>query len=784
MNIQRRIGVISPRIGTKIVLIIVLLSSFVAVVLWFNFVDYYHRHFFDDGPIVVVNNVVRVLFVAVLSWLIYAPGAGIVSLVTPSPLLAKLTSTERAVLCFGIGVGVWHAVMLILGVLNLYFRSAIVGLCLVVLIASSPHFANVAIAGLQRLAIHFVELRQRRASPPTIGAILIAVVAVWLLMRRGLYPGGGGDYYTHYFYYYLEVIKNHGLTPNDVWYHYYYSKGSGLAFLGMLLTDPEAPALTTYVCVVAAAIAIATLAARMAPNSLWPAAGALAYLLYYLLGYAQGNGEAEFQKDHELVATLVVLTTWALCMERTGSPRLFRLMASACAIAASIITPAVGLLLGFFVALLCAWSILHRRWNDVWGYAAVGGSIAIAVFAVFVLNYMSTGLANDQPLGPMLYFADFGRLDQWGVIPQIITIAWIRDNYTVVAPSFGRLIVIVLAQFMRLYGLWPFLLAPVITAVALRSAGLLSLDRRCLLAIAKPTSFAAESAARLTALLLFFVAVALVAGRVQHVSFARLSTFFVPLIVMFGIAGSACILAAQKSGRHHDKWTMIRLPLALLVGLMLSWQLTVPWARRLPGETANVVRFLFGYHSLAKAYEYADSPYSFGAINPGALAAARQLPSGTPIWSTNVDSYCMAPGCLIESVVSFKMSGRLDEILGDDPELAKRRLQEAGLNYFLFMKDYRLLDLLPFSRLFSPEMIGRYLGVKWTDGSTFLLTWIGPETAPIGPDFLDAYTRRRNEFDTTQWFRFNQLAPQIIAISPRLRTATKWGASGNILTWR
>jgi len=45
--------------------------------------------------------------------------------------------------------------------------------------------------------------------------------------------------------------------------------------------------------------------------------------------------------------------------------------------------------------------------------------------------------------------------------------------------------------------------------------------------------------------------------------------------------------------------------------------------------------------------------------------------------------------------------------------------------------------------LFAPETIGRYLGVKWSDNSTFLLTWIGPDTMPIGPDFLDAYTRLR-----------------------------------------
>ena len=50
----------------------------------------------------------------------------------------------------------------------------------------------------------------------------------------------------------------------------------------------------------------------------------------------------------------------------------------------------------------------------------------------------------------------------------------------------------------------------------------------------------------------------------------------------------------------------------------------------------------------------------------------------------------MVPSCLIEDVISF-WGGF--EILGGDPELAKQRLQEAGLNYFL-MKDYRIIDLL------------------------------------------------------------------------------------------
>ena len=404
--------------------------------LWFDRVDFYNKHFFDTGAIVFADNVVRIVFVGIFSWLIYAPGAAIVAFVTTPDQRAALFPAERAVLGFGIGVGIWHVVMLILGVAGLYYQSVMVVLCLAVLVASARHFGRVAAAGCRALADRLARLRQRRASPPEIGAILIAVAAAWVLLRRGLYPGGSGDYYTHYFYYYLEVLKNHGLAPNDVWYHYYYSKGSGLIFLGMLLTDPEAPALTTFPCVIFAALAIATLAARMAPGSLWPAAGALIYLLYYLLNFNDIGG-SEFQKDHEEIAALVVFTAWALCMERCAPPLPFRVMAAASAIAAAIVTQAVGVLLSVFVGLLCVWSILHRRWREMWAYGVVAAAIAGVVLAVFVLSYAQTGMASDQPLDLMLRFADVGRLDRWGVIPQVIAVAWIRDNYLALAPPFG-----------------------------------------------------------------------------------------------------------------------------------------------------------------------------------------------------------------------------------------------------------------------------------------------------------------------------------------------------------
>jgi hypothetical protein len=770
-----------------------LIIGFIGVVAWFDAIDFYHRHFFDTGPIVAADNVVRVIFVGIFSWLIYAPGAAIAALVMSTEERAALTPPERAVLGFGIGLGIWHVAMLILGLLGLYYRPVIVGLCLAVVVVSARHFANVAIAGWRSLALGFAGPRHGRPTPQRIGIILIGATAVWLLLLRGLCPGGGGDYYTHYFYYYLEVLKNHGLAPNDVWYHYYYSKGSGLAFLGMLLTDPEAPALTTYPCVVCAATAMATLAMRLAPRSSWPVAGVLVYLLFYILALSPGTGEGEFQKDHEEVAALVVLFAWALCMECCARPRPFRVMAATSAIAAAIITQSVGILLGFFMGLLCAWSIVQRRWGEMWGYALVAAAVAATVLAVFVVSYLQTGLPSDQPFNLMMYFADFSRLDRWGVIPQVIFIAWERDNYqALVMPldwsvlthlwKFMRLVTM-LWQFMRLDALWPFLAGPVIAAIIVRWMDVFAGGRLALRPDASAVAFARAATVRLAALLSLLAIIAISVGRTQSVSFTRLSTFFIPLIVMFGVAASVWTLT-WRTGHRRDSLTWQILPIVMLFAVILEWQASLHWTKRVPAETANALRLLSGRFSLAEASAHAPSPYAFGSINPGALAAARQLPSGTPIWSTNVDSYCMVPDCLIESAVSFKMSGRLDEILGGDPDLAKRLLQEAGLNYFLFMKDYRMIDLLPFSKLFAPETIGRYLGVKWSDGSTFLLTWIGPDTSPIGSDFLDSYSRRRAEPDVARWFRFDELTPLIVTIAPRMRAATGWGAANKLLTWR
>src|SRR5262249_54457547 len=131
---------------------------------------------------------------------------------------------------------------------------------------------------------------------------------------------------------------------------------------------------------------------------------------------------------------------------------------------------------------------------------------------------------------------------------------------------------------------------------------------------------------------------------------------------------------------------------------------------------------------------------------------------------------CMVPHCNVESVVSYKMSGRMDEILAGSPEHAKELLQAEGLNYFLFSAQHRLLDMLPYSRLFSPENIQKYFGIAWTDRTNYLLTWASSSTQPLDDDFLTVYETRLAEPESP-WFRFRELIPNLEPATAALRSA-------------
>src|SRR4029077_4732965 len=111
---------------------------------------------------------------------------------------------------------------------------------------------------------------------------------------------------------------------NESWYHFFYSKGLGLHFLGMLLSDPLAAATISPIFVFAAGLVVALILARAAPGTGLPWIGATLYIGLMIftptpLDLASAAGWAELAKGHEVSAALFVGGFWATsrCGEET-----------------------------------------------------------------------------------------------------------------------------------------------------------------------------------------------------------------------------------------------------------------------------------------------------------------------------------------------------------------------------------------------------------------------------------------------------------------------------------
>ena len=151
----------------------------------------------------------------------------------------------------------------------------------------------------------------------------------------------------------------------------------------------------------------------------------------------------------------------------------------------------------------------------------------------------------------------------------------------------------------------------------------------------------------------------------------------------------------------------------------------------------------------------------WGAIYPAARKAYAIVGRHTPIWSLHFHSYCMLPDCRIETYMSFSMTRRWDRVMFGSAEEARQVLQRAGINYFLFSRELGIpglgiTDPLPLSDLFSPENIAHNLALRWTDGTTSLLTWPGLDTHPLDEAWVAAYRQAVKNSGVVQSFPFRE----------------------------
>ena len=105
------------------------------LLIWFHWVDVYHKHFAEPGIVVIAYNGFRVLAIFYLFWIVAAAGLLLLR-ITVRQELDQLDVFERLALGFFSGTGIWHVVMLVLGYLDLYTMPAAIVLTLPLVVYS------------------------------------------------------------------------------------------------------------------------------------------------------------------------------------------------------------------------------------------------------------------------------------------------------------------------------------------------------------------------------------------------------------------------------------------------------------------------------------------------------------------------------------------------------------------------------------------------------------------------------------------------------------------------
>jgi hypothetical protein len=748
---------------------IIYLGGYITLLAWFKWVDVYHSQFATTGVTISLYNFFRVAFIFYLFWIVHVVGTTALRLFVSSDRIDVCTLDSLAIRFFT-GVGVWHVAMLALGFLNLYRSSLVVALTIPVVCLSYFDLRN-AISRLYqndnlKSKISKLGGASDRSSVIFAAGLCALFLAAFLslLLVKGLYPAGGHDYYTHYFSYLRSVITQGGLWPNDVWYHFYYSKGAGLYFLSMLLTDPLAPQLVTFCFIIASSIALFQFLSRIAPQTWWPHAGVILSIGLYIYTpgvaeYKANGGWGDFEKLHELNAALVIAILWMVssALEQRGYAAVEWLVAAGCSvIAAIIINVTMAGYLGTLFSVLAVWFLLKGRRSQSVSCFVLALVSGVSLMSILLINYFATGLINDQGMRFFWKYADIEKLYNWGALPWVLAVHW----------ATGRLVAISLplsAEFpflcLRLNLLWPLVGGGLLVS-------LLAILRRRINVQAKSHVLV------LVVAIVIYLVLAFAAGRSQPISFYRYSSFMLSVSIAAGVALWTAL--GWKNSDVFVGWIFG----ALMPVLVLFGCFAAAFATYQPGAFSqnlkNAWLFARGAYSIDHAYTTQDGwpgRLPWGGIYPGARGAYSLVGPSTRIWSMHIHSYCMLPDCLMETYPAFVMGRDWDRLMFGTAEDGREVLQSAGLNYFLFSRELAsnlgIVDVLPRSELFSPANINRYLGIRWTDGKTALLTWAGSDTVPLDQEWLVDYRRAVESSQTENAFPY--LAMKNIYINLRAK---------------
>jgi hypothetical protein len=772
-DMQTRIPALRPFVRRNL-LAVTFILGFLAIISWFYSTNVTERYFFRRMPaLLLLNNIFRTIAIFYLILIPWSVGARFLRFVERKLGSLRLNGLDSFIVCFVTGAASLTIILLIAGYLNLYYRWLIASFTLACVIAGSTELDSLAL-GLRSLAGQAYAATRNRLDRFALVTLTVTfgLTVAALVICKGLYPGGYFDVFNHYLPYYDRVLDSHGIWPNDVYSQYYFSKGAGLLFQALLLTDLLAPSLVSFAFVVVSALALGSLVHKILESYHWAAAAMTVYLAGYIytptyhdlasnleffsrdaLKHTQTFADFNwgyFQKHHTQGAAWICMIVWLVILfshHAALSLRTWVVITCVAMTGLAVFAPTSMAVVLPFLLVMCFLSLCQGLRSQSRGLALVGAWGTIMLIVMCGINYWITGMPEQTPVRVCWQLANQRQFGKW-VSPYEAAL-WCESS----RPEFGTFVVpdgrvkgIPLALYLATvsraeilrhvyFKVWVLLAAVLASLVAL--VLLPPLARR----------WAWECAAGSVALL---VPTALVAAIThQPVSLYRNFEFCMFFSVLIGITCYGLMTRASVSlvgalrrlaeGAHPPRWATSGLS-AVCLAVMPIWvsgASLVKSIQRCPrANLRQCVGFAFGRRTVADAYR------AQGAMDDDLVAIYRQVGEKTHVWKLNWYVLAPAPHFWLETSLFFRLGADWHTIMFEDADTAKRALVSQDRNYFVINMSRPIDDILRNSALFCPANISRYLAIAYESPTgTYLLTWPNSRTKPITEEFLASYRK-------------------------------------------
>ena len=727
----------------------ILSAASIMILATFQWLDLWNSSFSEHSWHYSLYGLMRLLFMPFLAATLIGTGNAILTLLEHRWGNFLGGQIERAVAAFLIGTAAWYVISFPANLAGLLHYYLIAPLFVLGIWLSTPTLLECGRHSCRWLSDRLYKATLVRLLSVSMPLAVVLVSWTQLLIDRGLaITGLEYDSYGHYIPYYQTVVERGATGINELWYHFWISKGAALHLVATLLTDIHGSQLVSFTLLTATLCLTTLLVYRISGSAtIGLCAGAL-FVAPFTHGFPY------YQKHHIVTVALIGGILWLVArgwLRGGGSAAAYSAMISMLALAAVFNAPPISAVICPFL-LLTAFAgrfLGNAPSRSIWILVAPAAVAGAGIAGLLILNYVTTGLME---VTPFRFFWNLANQSSFSTLisPYLLLFAAEGTSPAIGKAAFGEALDLIWLRNLLHIQFLPhhlFFVAGGLSVVIIIG---FFFDRRAgrpFLAIFVPAATLVASAAALALIIR------------QPGSIERFYLFnLLPVVLLVASAPAALYRHLYSWNIEHVVLRRIRSAGALILVLMMvafSIQSGATWINgHFFHETTrpfiSKLRFAVGQSSFNDTLLTSHKPrdparWPRREISEeclGIMEALRQPASSKSrtgaapqVWTI---TFLQEAGCHVLPGVRFMMefSNRFGErwhrIVFGAPDVAERELERIGVRHvYVNLADLNvdnktgfstaIFGCLAYSPLFDPAQLTSRFRIAWNRDDAYLL---------------------------------------------------------------